>query len=584
MLPVRTVSGKHAELSLGANEDEGRVFVKDLGSKFGTSINGRALRRGETYEIFPGDFVTFGDEHLARYEAVAVVKIIPRKDDNSKPKPNDSLEQMLDVIKAGAVAAEQVGSAVSSMASTAALAAEEQAKSMQQPERAKTRGEAKKLEKQEFEANEEEVVEMEVRRQREESVTAPDTVTAERVLLAPVGWSGPVIDLELGERVVLGTSQKRGGADVILSSPGVDKSHAAVTLAGDGVVYVEDLRSSGGTFVRGRQIKAGLQYSLAAGDEFMLGDSGCVFQLSSNVEDDEEFEYQDVLEVGAPIDTPIDTAALAPRPTAEVEIVEAQDVTLNAVNNDDSTVSSPWDVLGGGLKGMGDNLGAAIFNSKINVNYSYKPTITLAGGKLAGLSDMKAALLLALADTERGLRVDKERRKKIEQLVRALEAKNPTKSPLKSPLMNGRWALQYTTQLSVIGRGKPDFMRPKGAIFQTLDIFTLQCLNEETFEPLPFLKFTNASTFDLKARTDSRAAITPRDVRIAGVRIKAPPTTAGRALRNMEMEASGSGSMAWQDTTFVDTEMRISRTQSGDFFIFVRDDENDVDVNDPSMM
>jgi hypothetical protein len=41
------------------------------------------------------------------------------------------------------------------------------------------------------------------------------------------------------------------------------------------------------------------------------------------------------------------------------------------------------------------------------------------------------------------------------------------------------------------------------------------------------------------------------------------------------MEASGSGSLAWMDTTFVDDELRISRSQSGDVFILVRDDPND---------
>jgi hypothetical protein len=33
--------------------------------------------------------------------------------------------------------------------------------------------------------------------------------------------------------------------------------------------------------------------------------------------------------------------------------------------------------------------------------------------------------------------------------------------------------------------------------------------------------------------------------------------------------------MAWMDTTFVDSEMRVSRSQSGDVFVFVRDDPND---------
>ena len=65
--------------------------------------------------------------------------------------------------------------------------------------------------------------------------------------------------------------------------------------------------------------------------------------------------------------------------------------------------------------------------------------------------------------------------------MRALEAKNPTRAPLKSPLMNGRWALVYTTQLDVVGEGKPGFLQPKGSIFQTLDIFTLQVKNEVDF-------------------------------------------------------------------------------------------------------
>ena len=141
--------------------------------------------------------------------------------------------------------------------------------------------------------------------------------------------------------------------------------------------------------------------------------------------------------------------------------------------------------------------------------------------------------------------------------------------------MNGRWALVYTTQLDVVGEGKPGFLQPKGSIFQTLDIFTLQVKNEETFEPLPFLKFTNSSVFDLNAMTDSRARVKPKEYRVAGVRMVAPPTSPSRVVRDIELEASGAGAMAWQDCTFVDTEMRVTRSQTGAFFVFVRDDEND---------
>lgn len=111
--------------------------------------------------------------------------------------------------------------------------------------------------------------------------------------------------------------------------------------------------------------------------------------------------------------------------------------------------------------------------------------------------------------------------------------------------------------------------------YDEVDIFTLQVKNEETFEPFPFVKFTNASTVDLEAQTDSRAAVRPKDYRVAGMKMNAPPKTPSRMAMEMEMGASGAGSLAWLDTTFVDGEMRISRSQSGDIFILVRDDPND---------
>ena len=393
----------------------------------------------------------------------------------------------------------------------------------------------------------------------------------ERVVFTPVGWSGPAVELEPGVPVKLGTGRKKGDADVILTGvQGVDSSHAALLRVG-GAVYIEDLGSSAGTFVGGRQVRPGLQYELTPGADVQLGDGGCAFTVTCPDDDDGGLDLVPPAIMGGA------GAATAKRDGAEsAAVVRNADLSLSKVDDGSDPAASPWGLMGG-LKGMGENLGAAIFNSKIQVNYQYKPEINVggAGGGAAGLADVKAALLLALADTERGLRADKERVKKIEQLARAMEAKNPTRSPLKSPLMNGRWALQYTTALNVLGKGKPGFMRPKGAIFQTVDIFTLQVKNEESFEPLPFIKFTNASTSDLNAQTDSRASVRPKDYRVAGFKVDAPPTSPGRVARDLEMEATGAGSLAWMDTTFVDGELRISRSQSGDLFILVRDDPND---------
>jgi pSer/pThr/pTyr-binding forkhead associated (FHA) protein len=620
VLPLGTVSGRHALFEM---DEDGRLFVTDLGSSNGTDVDGRPLEPDVPFELDVGDVVTLGDPHLARFRLA---------------ESRDALGDALSTIRGGAAEAEKAARAVGDAYNAGASAAKKVGDvfagfgigdgkgngngngngSRDSRKRAPADANAR-------EEREEEVVVAEVvdadsvvadsvvadsdsepvadsaivasaepdstisssstptpntpntpnspnNPNNPDSISSSSFLSEERVMLTPVGWSGPAVELEPGSPVTLGSGRRRGDASVILTAPGVDSSHATVLRAG-GAVYIEDLGSAAGTFVGGRQIKPGLQYALTPGADVRLGDGGCRFTVTRVDGDDYEAEPFFSSDASA-LATVNGTHPDGSRP--EMDIVEGADVTLNAVNDGERPAASPWGVIGG-LKGMGENLGAAIFNSKINVNYQYKPTYSVGGasGGPAGLSDLKSALLLALADTERGLRADKERRRKIEQLARALEAKNPTRAPLKSPLMNGRWALQYTTALEVLGKNRPGFLRPKGAIWQTVDIFTLQVKNEESFEPLPFVKFKNATTSDLDAQTESRAGVRPKDWRVAGVKFDAPPDSPSRMARNMEMKASGAGSLAWMDTTFVDGEMRISRSQSGDLFILVRDDPND---------
>ena len=77
-------------------------------------------------------------------------------------------------------------------------------------------------------------------------------------------------------------------------------------------------------------------------------------------------------------------------------------------------------------------------------------------------------------NTDRGLGVGEEQRRTIEERARAVEAGNPTKAPLRSPLMNGRWALQYTTNQSAVGAGLLPGLRPKGPVYQTVDVFSMK--------------------------------------------------------------------------------------------------------------
>ena len=598
-LPIGTVSAAHARFE---RDEDGRVFVSDLGSRNGTEVDGRPVPPGgPRFELSSGDVVTLGDPHLARFEVVettgrdiADAAAGLRETAAEAGKNAEAVAATVNNARAALSGVGDVfrgfgggGKAASDTQQSGTDATEEEAGDAAFASEALATIDVDDVDDDddddEIDASAAEtVVPTSVSEPAEVFSSSqnkqPPTTTKvkfaseERVVFAPVGWSGPAVELEPGVPARIGSGRRKGDADGLLTNvAGVDSAHASVLRVG-GAVYIEDLGSKRGTFVGGRQIKPGLQYELTEGADVQLGDGGCAFTVTRRTEEEEDGDF----DLQPPPAFAGGSVAPAATRNAPVSVARGADVSLSKVDDGSDPAASPWGLMGG-LKGVGENLGAAIFNSKIQVNYQYKPEINVGGksGSAAGLADLKAALLLALADTERGLRAEKDRVKKIEQLARALEAKNPTRSPLKSPLMNGRWALQYTTATSVLGKGKPGFARPRGPIHQTVDIFTAQVKNEESFEPLPFLKFTNASVSSLDAQTDSRASVRPKAYTFAGFKVDAPPASVGRAARDLEMEASGSGSLAWMDTTFVDDELRISRSQSGDVFILVRDDPND---------
>ena len=600
-LPIGTVSAAHARFE---RDEDGRVFVSDLGSRNGTEVDGRPVPPGgPRFELSSGDVVTLGDPHLARFE---VVETTGRDIADAAAGLRETAAEAGKNAEAVAATVNNARAALSGVGDVfrgfggggkAASDTQQSGTDAKEEEAGDAAFASEALATIDVDVDDDDDDDDEIDASAAETVVPtsvsepaevfsssqnkqPPTTTKvkfaseERVVFAPVGWSGPAVELEPGVPARIGSGRRKGDADVLLTNvAGVDSAHASVLRVG-GAVYIEDLGSKRGTFVGGRQIKPGLQYELTEGADVQLGDGGCAFTVTRRTEEEEDGDFD--LSIQPP--PAIAGGSVAPPATrdAPFSVARGADVSLSKVDDGSDPAASPWGLMGG-LKGVGENLGAAIFNSKIQVNYQYKPEINVGGksGSAAGLADLKAALLLALADTERGLRAEKDRVKKIEQLARALEAKNPTRSPLKSPLMNGRWALQYTTATSVLGKGKPGFARPRGPIHQTVDIFTAQVKNEESFEPLPFLKFTNASVSSLDAQTDSRASVRPKAYTFAGFKVDAPPASVGRAARDLEMEASGSGSLAWMDTTFVDDELRISRSQSGDVFILVRDDPND---------
>ncbi|CAN1171044.1 Zeaxanthin epoxidase, chloroplastic [Linum perenne] len=63
VIPVATVSGLHAKIQ----KKGGNLVVTDLDSTNGTFIGKSRLKPGLPYTLTPGNFVIFGDIHLAMF-------------------------------------------------------------------------------------------------------------------------------------------------------------------------------------------------------------------------------------------------------------------------------------------------------------------------------------------------------------------------------------------------------------------------------------------------------------------------------------------------------------------------------------
>ncbi|CAH9058527.1 unnamed protein product [Cuscuta europaea] len=157
---------------------------------------------------------------------------------------------------------------------------------------------------------------------------------------------------------------------------------------------------------------------------------------------------------------------------------------------------------------------------------------------------IKGELFEALAPLDRGAEASPEDQDQIEQIVRKLEAVNPTKQPLKSPFLNGKWELLYTTSQSILQTNRPKFLRSR-TNYQGINIDTLRAQNMESW---PTFNQVSADLTPINAR---KVAVKFDYFKIVGlIPIKAPETARGSL-----------------DITYLDEEMRVSRGDKGNLFI-----------------
>ncbi|KAK9866737.1 hypothetical protein WJX84_004414 [Apatococcus fuscideae] len=170
--------------------------------------------------------------------------------------------------------------------------------------------------------------------------------------------------------------------------------------------------------------------------------------------------------------------------------------------------------------------------------------------KDAKREEAKSELLAAIEPLQRGVDASEDDKASIERLASAVERLNPTPKALSSPLINGRWELIYTTSASIIGKNKLPLFRPSGPIYQTIDAENLRASNEET------TPFFNKVSAELTPESESRVAVKFKQFKLLNtISVNAPDSARG-----------------WLDTTYLDSEMRVSRGDKGNLFVLLMND------------
>jgi len=164
---------------------------------------------------------------------------------------------------------------------------------------------------------------------------------------------------------------------------------------------------------------------------------------------------------------------------------------------------------------------------------------------VARREEAKDALLGLIEGVERGVTATEEDAEAIDAAARDLERLNPNKKALASDLLNGEWELLYTTSKSIIGANKPWPFRPRGPIYQTIDVGRLRANNSETFP------FFNAVDADLTPTSASNVNVQFVKFKIFGLIPVTAPESAKGAL----------------DTTYLDEDFRVSRGDRGNLFV-----------------
>lgn len=190
----------------------------------------------------------------------------------------------------------------------------------------------------------------------------------------------------------------------------------------------------------------------------------------------------------------------------------------------------------------------------------------------------KAALLQAIAGTNRGLLATDDAKQAIAVAIAQLEDYNPTPHPLEANhLLDGDWRLLYTTSQELLGIDRVPFAK-LGQIYQCIRTADNTIYNIAEISGLPYLdglvsvaaRFSPASERRVEVKFERAIIGLTRLIGYQSPDRFIQDIEAGKKFAAIDFKIGNRDRQGWLDVTYLDEEIRIGRGNEGSVFVLTK--------------
>ncbi|MEH1828716.1 MAG: PAP/fibrillin family protein [Nostoc sp.] len=190
----------------------------------------------------------------------------------------------------------------------------------------------------------------------------------------------------------------------------------------------------------------------------------------------------------------------------------------------------------------------------------------------------KAALMDAIAGTNRGLLATEAQKQAILAAIATLEDFNPTPRPVEaSNLLDGNWRLLYTTSKALLNLDRLPLCK-LGQIYQCIRVETTSVYNIAEIYGLPYLeglvsvaaKFEPVSGRRVQVKFERSIIGLQRLIEYNSPVTFIQQIEEGRKFPGIDVAIKSDKQQGWLDITYIDNDLRINRGNEGSVFVLTK--------------